>query len=253
MGHAKADLVAEGDSVGKRRNSRYEIDLVRTGAEPRYLVVNARKLDDGDNTRIRLLLAISDVTVARAEARQKDDLIREKAILLEEIQHRIANSLQIIASVLLQSARTVQSEEARGHLEDAHHRVMSIAAVQRHLAASSLNDVALRPYFVQLCESLAASMISDPDVLSIEVNADDSVVDANKSVSLGLIITELVINALKHAFPGHAGGRIIVDYRSDGPDWSLSVRGMTALECRRELAKQRPDLAPGSSKRSRNI
>jgi two-component sensor histidine kinase len=209
---------------GSAEIAAYEIDLVRKGAEPRYLVVNARKLDDGDNSRVRLLLAVSDVTFARAEARQKDDLIREKAILLQEVQHRIANSLQIIASVLMQSARKVQSEEARGHLEDAHHRVMSIAAVQRHLAVSRPNDVALRPYFVQLCESLGASMISDANVLSIEVTVDDSVVGATKSVSLGLIITELVINALKHAFPEHALGKIFVNFRSDGPDWSLSVR-----------------------------
>jgi two-component sensor histidine kinase len=208
---------------GSAEIEAYEIDLVRNGAEPRYLVVNARKLDDGDKDRVRLLLAVSDVTFARAEARQKDDLIREKAILLQEVQHRVANSLQIIASVLMQSARKVQSEEVRGHLQDAHHRVMSIAAVQRHLAVSSLNDVAVRPYFVQLCESLAVSMIPDPNVLSIEVTADDSVVAANKSVSLGLIVTELVINALKHAFPAHTRGKILVDYRSNGTNWRLSV------------------------------
>lgn len=101
---------------------------------------------------------------------------------------------------------------------------MSIAAVQRHLAVSSLRDVELRPYFVQLCKNLAASMISDSNVLSIQVSVDDSVVEANKSVSPRLIATELVINALKHAFPGHARGKIIVDYRSNGLDWSLSVK-----------------------------
>ena len=147
---------------GSAEIAAYEIDLVRQGGEPRHLVVNARKLDYGDNDHVRLLLAVSDVTFARAEARQKDDLIREKAIHLQEVQHRVANSLQIIASVLMQTARKVQSEEARGHLQVAHHRVMSIAAVQRHLAVSSLHDVELRPYFVQLCESLAASMISRP-------------------------------------------------------------------------------------------
>ena len=61
---------------GSAEIAAYEIDLVRNGVEPRYLVVNARKLDDGDD-RVRLLLAISDVTFARAEARQKDDLVRE--------------------------------------------------------------------------------------------------------------------------------------------------------------------------------
>ena len=101
---------------------------------------------------------------------------------------------------------------------------MSIAAVQRHLAASSLGDVTLGPYFIQLCESLGASMISDPERLSIVVTVDDSVVNANVSVSLGLIITELVINALKHAFPGHRRGKIIINFRSDGPKWRLSVQ-----------------------------
>ena len=61
-------------------------------------------------------LAVSDVTEARLAERLKDDLLQEKAILLQELQHRVANSLQIIASVLMQSARKVQSEETRSHL-----------------------------------------------------------------------------------------------------------------------------------------
>src|SRR5476651_1560283 len=130
----------------------YEIDLIRKDHKPRSLLINAHKLDDGDMERVRLLVAITDVTFARAEARQKDELIREKAILLQEVQHRVANSLQIIASLLMQGARKVQSEEARGHLHDAHHRVMSIAAMQRHLAVASSGDIALRPYFAHLCE-----------------------------------------------------------------------------------------------------
>ena len=89
----------------------YETDLVRPGSRTRNLVLNAKKLDDGNNERVRLLLTITDVTDARADSRQKDDLLREKALLMQEIQHRVANSLQIIASVLMQSARMVQSEE----------------------------------------------------------------------------------------------------------------------------------------------
>ena len=56
---------------------------------------------------------------------------------MQEMQHRVANSLQIIASILLLKARTVQSEETRLHLRDAHQRVMSVAAVQQQLLASS--------------------------------------------------------------------------------------------------------------------
>jgi two-component sensor histidine kinase len=200
----------------------YEIDLKRTGQATRNLVINARRLEATPPAPIRLLVAITDVTDARVSEKQKDDLIREKAVLLQEIQHRVANSLQIIASVLMQSARKVQSDEARGHLHDAHHRVMSIAAVQRQLARSGVADVELRPYFIQLCESLGASMIYDHGRLSIEANIDKSVATADVSVSLGLIVTELVINALKHAFAGHSG-KIKVDYHSKGDGWSLSV------------------------------
>ena len=150
---------------------------------------------------VRLLVAVLDVTDARIAEKLKDDLLKEKAVLLQELQHRVANSLQIIASVLMQSARKVQSEEARSHLHDAHQRVMSVASLQHQLAASHVGDVELRPYFTALCESIGASMIRDHDKLSLDVDVDDSVTNADASVSLGLIVTELVINALKHAFP----------------------------------------------------
>jgi len=208
---------------GSAHIEAYEIDLMRPNKKTRHMVINARTLDDGDPDLIRLLVAITDVTDMRDEARLKDDLIRDKAILLKEVQHRVANSLQIIASVLMQSARRVQSEEARGHLQNAHHRVMSIAALQRQLSTSHAGSIELRAYLTQLCQSLGASMISDPERLSIDVTVDDSTVVADVSVSLGLIVTELVINALKHAFPDERLGAIVIDYQSSDKGWTLLV------------------------------
>jgi two-component sensor histidine kinase len=201
----------------------YEMNLVRKGREARCLVLNAKKLDYAADADIRLVLSVADVTDARLAEKLKVDLLKEKDVLLQELHHRVANSLQIIASVLLQSARKVQSEETRIHLHDAHHRVMSVAALQQQLAASKLGDVALRPYFTALCESIGASMIRDHEQLTLSVTADDGITTADISVSLGLIVTELVINALKHAFPDNRKGRILVDYHARGPNWTLSV------------------------------
>jgi two-component sensor histidine kinase len=209
----------------------YEMDLRCAGREPRCLVLNAQKLAYADADNIRLLLSVSDITDARiAEKlkddllRQKDGLLRDKAVLHQELHHRVANSLQIIASVLMQSARNVRSEETRGHLFDAHSRVLSVAAVQRQLSSSSLGEVKMHSYLKDLCQSIGASMIHDHRKLKLEVSADESTVNPDVSISLGLIVTELVINALKHAFPDHhIGGKIMVDYHADKRDWTLSV------------------------------
>ncbi len=202
----------------------YEIEHDFASVGRRTLLLNARQVFDEANPDSALLLAIEDVTHRRAGEREKDELLREKELLLEEMRHRVANSLQIIASVLMQGAKKVRSQQARGHLRDARNRVMSIATMQRQLAASRLGDVVLRDYFSDLCASIGASMISDHDQLTLEVKVDESMTKADVSVSLGLIVTELVINALKHAFPRHRKGKICVDYRSDGPAWTLSVR-----------------------------
>ena len=202
----------------------YEMDLARDDQEPARLVLNALKLDYGDSDEPRVLLTVTDVTTALLAAKLKDDMVQEKEILLQELQHRVANSLQIIASVLMQSARRVQSEETRTQLHNAHHRVMSIATLQKQLAISNRDDVALRKYFKDLCASLGASMIDNAKQISLVSTADDTVTKANVSVSLGLIVTELVINALKHAFPGrNQRGHINVDYLADPNGWTLTV------------------------------
>ncbi len=202
----------------------YEMDLVRAGKETLRLLINAHTLDYFEAESIRVVLAITDVTEQRLAEKHKDDLVHEKQLLLQEIQHRVANSLQIIASVLLQSARKVQSNESRDQLRDAHNRVMSIAMLQKHLSTVSVEHVALATYFKDLCGSIGASMISDPERLSLNTHVDNSVVDPDTSVSLGLIVTELVINSLKHAFPGRTQtGSIKVDYQSDGDAWTLII------------------------------
>lgn len=201
----------------------YELEWSDARHARRSLILSAQRLDFTEGASVRIMLTVVDVTEVKAAEKLKSDLIRDKDILLQEIQHRVANSLQIIASVLLQNAKKVSSEESRFHLRDAHQRVMSVAAVQRQLAASIINDVMLKPYLAQLCQSIGASMIEDHDLVSIQVDGDGSATTGEVSVSLGLIVTELVINALKHAFPTGRAGMVTVDYHSEHEGWALSV------------------------------
>jgi two-component sensor histidine kinase len=128
---------------GAAKIEAYEMDLNRAGQAARRLIVHAQRLVYLDLEHLRILMAVSDVTDARANEKLKDDALRQNHVLLQEVRHRVANSLQIIASVLLQNAKRTRSNETRGHLKDAHHRVMAIATLERQLAGSGDSDVEL--------------------------------------------------------------------------------------------------------------
>ena len=144
---------------------------------------------------------------------------------MQELQHRVANSLQIIANILLLKARTVQLEETRLHLRDAHQRVMSVAAVQQQLLASSHGEpIEIGPYLSRLCEALGASMTDDSRPVLLKVQVEGGTASSAEEVSIGLIVTELVINAFKHAFVGErAASLLIVAYEATETNWRLSV------------------------------
>jgi two-component sensor histidine kinase len=191
----------------------------------RTMCLNARQVFYEGGAGTTILLGMEDVTERRILEREKEELLRQKDMLLEELQHRIANSLQIIASIILLKARAVESEETRLHLHDAHKRVISVAAVQKQLHASgAVGPIEIAPYLSRLCEALATSMIGDTRPISLEVVGEGGSATTRQAESLGLIVTELVMNALKHAFPDDkVEGRIIVAYETAGTNWKLSV------------------------------
>jgi chemotaxis protein methyltransferase CheR len=210
----------------------YEVEHEFPGLGSRTMCLNARQVFYEGGAGTTVLLGMEDVTERRILEREKDELLREKdgllrekETLLEELQHRIANSLQIIASIILMKARVVQSEETRFHLEDAHKRVLSIAAVQKQLHASGATGaIAIAPYLSKLCESLASSMIGGTRPISLKVVGEGGVATSRQAESLGLIVTELVMNALKHAFPDDkTKGQITVAYDMIGTNWKLSI------------------------------
>jgi chemotaxis protein methyltransferase CheR len=87
-----------------------------------------------------------------------------------------------------------------------------------------LNEsIEIRPYLCKLCDSLAKSMVGDRRPVSIKVQASSGRAISSEAVSLGLIVTELVINALKHAFTSGETGEILVSYEARGSGWRLSV------------------------------
>lgn len=207
-----------------------EQEFPRIGA--RKFLLHARKVLGTDACHALILLGFEDITDRRAIEHEKallqtrtDDLLQQKEVMLAEMQHRVVNSLQIIASILMLKARSVTSDETRQHLQDAHRRVMSVAAVQQHLHASGRADkVEVEPYLTKLCGSLADSMIGESRPATLTVIADKGWALSADAISMGLIVTELVINALKYAFPDESKNATVkVIYEIHGEDWKLTV------------------------------
>ncbi len=190
----------------------------------RTMSVNALEIRY-ENGRKKMLLSIHDATIEKNLESEREKLMAQKDLLLKEMRHRIANSLQLIASILILKAGTVKSEESRFHLEDAHSRIMTIATVQEQLDPSTFDegDVMVGKYLTALCESLSKSMIGGRRAITLTVKSGKGTVTSEEVISLGLMTTELVINSLKHAFPGEKGGKVLVTYSAKGPKWSLSV------------------------------
>jgi chemotaxis protein methyltransferase CheR len=190
----------------------------------RIMLINAHTVNY-KNGRKKMLLAIFDITKQQDLESEKEKLLVEKDLLLKEMRHRIANSLQLIASILILKAGMVKSKETRFQLEDAHNRIMSIATVQQQLDPLALEGgkIEVGKYLTALCASLAKSMIGGRKPIALEVDARMGTVTSEEAISFGLMTTELVINALKHAFPGGRRGEVFVAYAPKGKGWVLSV------------------------------
>jgi len=189
----------------------------------RTMLVNAREIRYESGGK-KLLLSILDITDQRALESEREDLLTQKDLLLKEMRHRIANSLQLIASILLLKAETVDSKEGRAHFEDAHERILSIATIQQQLdPVGRGEDIQVAKYLTSLCKSLMRSMIGGRKPITIQVVASAGSVQSDTAISLGLVTTELVINAIKHAFPAGRTGAIIVTYTADTAGWVLSI------------------------------
>lgn len=137
--------------------------------------------------------------------------LEEKESLLKEVHHRVKNNLQLITSLLnLQAARA--ADPAVSELfEDSRNRVRSMALVHENLyRAGNLARVSMGPHLRSLCAQLFRSYATDQLRITFSPDIDDIQLDLDRAISCGLVVNELVSNALKHAFPDDTAGNIQV-------------------------------------------
>lgn len=206
------------------------VTALKAGAAD-YLVKDVR----GDfipllNVAVAGALRQAEIQKARDEAEAEVHAARdrfaalaaEREVLLREVNHRVGNSLQIIASLLHLQASSATQEDVKAALTNAMGRVAAVAQVHRRLYTShDLKSVLLNQYLEALLEDLRRSAEGNR-MSRLTLAADPVEIDPDRAVAIGIIVNELVMNAVKYAYPEGAGP-IHVELKPQGDELVLSI------------------------------
>ncbi len=169
------------------------------------------------------------LTAAAAALQEREQALtaalQQRDLLMSEIHHRVKNNLQIVASLLSLQAERVRNEAARHEFAVARDRVQALATLHRHLYINQpFQRMALRPFLEELGQELRAAICGPKQgAVTISVAADDIELNADEAISVALLLTEAVSNAMQHAFPDGRGGTIAVTVRRQGEEVVLRV------------------------------
>jgi len=196
--------------VANGANYSIEYRIVMPSGETRWLVSQGVLMNTGDPTAPgRMIGIIQDVTERKRREKELRDLAEARELLVREADHRIKNSLQLVSSLLTMQLRGINDPTAVEALRGAVTRVGAIAA--NHLALQGSADLTTIDLAVSLRELCAHFLALHPKVAIVCRPAEALMLDADRAIPLGLAVSEVLTNALRHAFPDRDAGTVVVE------------------------------------------
>ena len=167
-----------------------------------------------------------DITERKKDEEKLRAALEEREVMLREIHHRVKNNMQIVSSLLRLQSRYVKDEKALEVLNESQSRIKSIALIHEKLYQSQdFTRIDFSDYIAKMVTHLFAIYKVDSSRIRYNVDAKNIQLDISRAIPCGLIINELITNALKHAFPEGREGEVIVRMRPlDGDGFELAVK-----------------------------
>ena len=190
----------------------FEVEQVFPSIGERVMLLNARKVYRPGNNTKQVVLVIEDVT-ERVRLEREHAIAHERiAMLMQELTHRVKNSLQSIASMVKIEARIHKSGEGKAALERVSHRIDALGQLYAKLSKSdTVEAVDAATYLDDLCRDLVASVSKDGGAsIVLKTDIESELLPTDQAIPMGLIVNELVTNALKYAFPSETKGTVMV-------------------------------------------
>jgi chemotaxis protein methyltransferase CheR len=191
----------------------------------RVMVLNARKVYRSGNKIQQILVAIEDVT-ERVRLEREHAIAGERiGMLLQELTHRVKNSLQIIAAMVSIEARGHKSGEGKAALERVSHRINALGQLYSQLSkANTVEAVDAATYLDELCRDLIASVHKEGGTsIVLKTDIESELLPTDRAITIGLMVNELVTNAVKYAFPDDTKGTVLVTLKRAPGELRLTV------------------------------
>jgi len=245
FGYARDDLLGASIEllVPQRFRPQHSHDRAAYSADPRTRPMGAgRSLtglkSDGSEFPVEISLSllatdqgqlvisiIRDITDRRHAEELIQAQLREKEALLREIHHRVKNNLQVTSSLLRLQAGTIEDPATREVFASTQNRIRSMALVHEKLYQSTnLSRIDFAEYIRALGDLLFKSFGADPQFIRFRVEGEQTFLSIDTAVPCGLVVNEILSNALKHAFPGARRGEIVVSLHSTNNTCEMRIR-----------------------------
>jgi PAS domain S-box-containing protein len=217
---------------GRGTIDAFEIEYSLPSIGRRIMVLNGRRVYQPVNKKKQILLVIEDVTKRARLERERATLEVDRAaanerigMLLQELTYRVRNSLQFIAAMVMIESRSQKSGEGKAALERVSHRIAALGLLYSQLnKEDTVEAVDAATYLDELCRNLVASIHQEGDTsIVLKTDFENELLPAARAIPLGLIVNELVTNAVKYAFPGEAKGTVMVRLRRLPGELRLTV------------------------------